>query len=566
MNVSAPGNSAPSPGAVAPVSVSLGNRRHETWQVATPWRDRFAMVGPIDWFALAEDPRAEAIKTNPGRQVWRVRFGDAWLYVKQFRVVGWADGLRSLLRGPEALREWRCGVYAALARVPCVSLVACGARRASSGIHESVLITEAAEGAVPLPEAWREVVAVEDPTFRRRALRALNEAVADLLARAHAARFLHRDGHPGNILVRGAGGASPRVMYVDLYGGRIGRAVSDQRAAAGLAQLNQWFSRRAPRSLRLRFLKRYLARRSCQAAVTGAALRRWTELIERAGRRHARRLYAHRDRRLRRDGKYFARLELANGWEATVTLRFRNRDEFPQPTHPDRTVGMWAEWLASAAGRVLDAATVGDRPAGTSLQRWRASGYAQRQSWTLFGSPARRAFAAGHGLRHRDIPCVWPLAVLERRKSGLVSDSVLMLEERPGTSNLAGLLDPPRADHERARRLENQRLRAVVFESLGRLLADATCRGVRWPQPEPSALWVGWPDEADAKPRGLIGRFDGISFLRQPSMRHGAEMVQALVRRLRDCSTVEPQDCRGLVEAYRKRLGSRFRSPDTWLG
>ena len=355
-------------------------------------------------------------------------------------------------------------------------------------------------------------------------------------------------------------------MYVDLYGGRIGRAISDERAAAGLAQLNQWFARRAPPSLRLRFLKHYLARRFCEAPVTGAALRRWTELIEQAGRRHARRLYAHRDRRLRRDGKYFARLKLHDGWEATVTLRFRNRDEFPQPVHADRTVETWARWLASTAGRVLDAPTVGDRPGGVDLQRWRASGYAQRQLWTLFGSPARRAFAAGHGLRHRDIPCVWPLAVLERRGTWLVSDSVLMLEERPGTSRLAELLNPPQADDQHARRLENQQLLTAVFELVGRLLADATSRGVRWLQPEPSALWVSWPGEADAKPRVLIGRFEGISFLRRPSMRHGADMVQALVRRLRDYPTVEAEHCRGLVEAYRDRLGSAFRAPDDWLG
>lgn len=543
-----------------PPAAPSGSRRRDAWRVVSQWQGRFASGEPIDWFNLADDPRAVAVKANPDRRVWRVRFGEAWLYVKVFAGPGRAGRLGRILRGPPALDEWRCGEYAASAHVPCVGLVACGVRADGAGAGASVLITEAAEGAGPLPQAWRELLDAPEASLRRRACLSLADAVADLLAEAHAARFVHRDGHPGNILVRGAAGGSPRVLYVDLYGARTGREVSDARAAAGLAQLDRWFARHAPRALRVRFLKRYLARRFCEVAGAGASLRRWTVLIERAGAAHARRLYAHRDRRLRREGKYFARLRLADGWRATVALRFRNREEFPVPVHPDRTGSMWSEWLERLP---RDDTRVGDRSANAALRRWRASGYWQSQAWTVFGSPAGRAFATGHRLRHRNIPCVWPLAALERRVGWLVRDCLLVVEDRPETSNLADLLA---GRDEAAGRFAERALRAVVFESIGRLLAEMTSGGVRWPQPRPSALWVSWPDERTSSPRALIGRLDGISFHRRSSMPHGAGMVRALVRRLRANSGVEPEDCGRLTTAYRNRLGSALCPPDDWLG
>ncbi|MHC4089315.1 MAG: lipopolysaccharide kinase InaA family protein, partial [Planctomycetota bacterium] len=534
-------------------------RRGETWWVATRWRGRFGQDDGIDWFSLADDPNAVAVKSNPVRQVWRVRFGEACLYAKVIRVAGWADRLRCLFRGPQALGEWRCGVYAESAGIPCVGLVACGERRGMLGVKSSVLITEALDGAVPLPEAWRDTLNMGDPALGNRIRRALVDAVADLLARAHAAHFLHRDGHPGNILVWGVDRASPRVSYVDLYGARIGRAIPDELAAGGLAQLDQWFARHASRSLRLRFLRQYLAGRCSEAAATGATIRHWTKLTERARRRHARRLHAHRDRRLQRSGKYFSRFKLTNGWDATVTLRFRNRDEFPAPMHRDRTEDAWR---VSLERFVQDGPALADPPAQMRPARWCASGYAQSLAWTVSGSPAWRAFQTGHAMRHRDIACVWPLAALNRRRRGLVTDCVLLVEERPGASNLAGLLDSRQTGDQQAERLGDQPERAAVFESLGRLLADAADRGLRWSQPKLSALWVSWPGRGQPMPRVLIGRFDGISFHRQPSVRHGAEMVEALARCLDACPTATPGDRQSLVEAYRNRVGLGFRSPD----
>ena len=58
------------------------------------------------------------------------------------------------MRRPEAVNEWLAGAYAESAGVPCVGFVACGVGKRSWGARQSVLITEAAEGTIALPEAW----------------------------------------------------------------------------------------------------------------------------------------------------------------------------------------------------------------------------------------------------------------------------------------------------------------------------------------------------------------------------------------------------------------------------
>ncbi|HET6428112.1 MAG TPA: lipopolysaccharide kinase InaA family protein [Phycisphaerae bacterium] len=517
------------------------------WDIAPGWRERLQSGGAIDWFALEGDPRATIVKANPNRRVWRVRLGDAALYVKAFRAAGWGDRLRSLFRGPEAVSEWRVGRSAAAAGVPSVGLVACGVRGSRMLGPESVLITEAAEEAVSLPEAWREAVGEDARAGRGAASRGLTEAVARLVAGAHAARFLHRDGHPRNILVRRAGGTSPEVLYVDLYGASTGTVLSDERAAGGLAQLDQWFARHASRSARLRFLKAYLAERFGDDGVSHELVGSWTSAVDGARRGQAAGLYAQRDRRLRRRGKYFAAMPLAGGWRATTALSFRNRDEFPQPIHPDRTAVEVRQWLEG----MLSSIDQGGRwPADVGVERFVPQGFAQRVAWTLTDGPAWGAFAAGHGLRHRNIPCVWPVAVLQRRSGFLMDECVLITERRPGAVSLVGLLDGSCSGADRWHDVECRR---AILESVGRLLADMNSAGVIWAAAEPPQVWIEWIQPA-GEPRALIGSADGLSFVNPRTAEPVEEFVEAFIQGLQRRASAAAADLELVREAFRRRL------------
>ena len=528
------------------------------WQVAEHWVQVFNANLDIDWFNLAGDTRAVAVKANPNRRVWRVQLGDHLFYAKVFRQGDWVNRLRRLFRRPGALVEWRAGQYAESTGVPCVRFVACGVRKRGLGKTESVLITEADRGATTLPVVWRRLQQTDHPAERRQAALRLAGAVARLPARAHQARFLHRDGHPGNILVRGADTRSPSAVYVDLYGASVGAATTGHKAAANIAQLDQWFQRHAGRTTRLRFLKDYLTERFGEGGASRPALQRWAAMIAGARRRNAAVLYAQRDRRVRRRGSYFAMVLLGGGWRATVALRFRNRDEFPAPTHPDRTEASWHDLLTRHVQQPNALQMLAD---DSTIERWQARSPGQRLAWRLSWSPARRAFAIGHGLRHRDVPCVWPLAMLERRTAFGVSECRLLTERRPDCRPLTDLLASRGRQAGRRQAAEQGQ---AALESAGRLLADGTLRGLRWPALRPAALWVECPPGAGSRPRALLGRFEGIILHRQQDSQAAAAAVLALVEELADYPGVEAADISILLRAFRRRMGRAFHKPTDW--
>jgi hypothetical protein len=535
------------------------------WQIAQRYRAFFENHCEIDWFNLASAPGAVLVKANPNRQVWRVSLADRVFYAKVFRPAEWADRLRCLLRRrSQAQIEWEIGSYAESAGVSCVPFVACGLRKGPYGARRGVVITEELKGAVPLSGAWRQACLLTDSAKRRRALLALGRAAASLLARAHSAQFVHRDGHPGNILVSNGASHEARAAYVDLYLASIGRTVSDDRAAAAIAHLLQWSRRRTGRAIRLRFLRMYLTERFGARGASSPALRRWVTMIEDAGRRNAAVWWAKRDRRIRRRGKYFTRLSLHDGWCAAVTLTFRHRHEFPEPVHPDRTPDEWRDLLNAH----LRGATA---PTGTPLrenlgppavvERWHAAGIWQSCAWRLFGSPARRAFVASHRLRHRDLPAVWAVAVLERRTTWGVVECRLVTECRPTCYALPDLIAGTAEDPGLWR---EPRHRTAIMQSTGRLLADATLSTVCWPAPQLTMLCVEAGPDLAASPKALLGRFEHTRFRRAPDAAAGARTVLALARDLAGRDLVSEEDVGTLLASFRNRMGRAFQAPSGW--
>jgi hypothetical protein len=171
--------------------------------------------------------------------------------------------------------------------------------------------------------------------------------------------------------------------------------------------------------------------------------------------------------------------------------------------------------------------------------------------WALRGSPGARAFATGHRLRHRNLPCVWPLAVIERRGPVGIRESVLILERRCGNILLGELLEQSGPDTDR---WSDIAFRRSVLESVGRLLADACRSGVRWADPKPSGVSIELT-AGPAPPRVLIGRFDDISFEDLSVARLARESLGAFVRNMQRCAGFEPKDEALVRQAFQRRLG-----------
>lgn len=461
------------------------------------------------------------VKSNPRRDVWRAEVAGQGFYVKYYFSQGWLRRTREGLFAPAYASEWRSGLYALRRRIPAVIPIACAERVPRDGRTCAVLVTEAFEPATPLHEFWRQLQSDPRGARRRADAAQLVDRLGELIARAHQAGFEHTDMHAANILVQTLGPRQYRCAFVDLHSARRGDAIQDQAVLRNLAQLNQWFRRHSSLCERVRFLRAYLRWRdefeidSPHGRALGLDFSSLFRALADAAERHARALWAQRDRRDGRNGRYFARASLARGWRGNF---------FVQTKHPSagslvsrRTLEpTW--WVAqvtpilqalnrpdarlakdSHSARVVRHTL--DHPAGpveVILKRPRARNWRRALVQSLPPSRARRAWEMGNALLNRDVPTARPLALLEQRASVIVQDSVLVVEVVAGALDLEAHL---RSEHPRCSAAEwlahKKRLARVLVSSLRQLedrrIYHRDCKAgniLIVSKPELAAVWI----------------------------------------------------------------------------
>lgn len=419
------------------------------WKVRRGWRE--LLVGPDapDWFALQDDPRSVCVKVGHARATWRVTIDDRVVFAKVAGDAGFWGRLKrwSFGHGPSLAvrsrvglatlveREWHALREAEKRGVRAVRCLAVGVRHVSPTAKamerrlQTVLLSEGLTDTVSLTDAWEQSVG------RGLAPRSLIDAVARLFAVAHERGFVHGDAHPNNILVRTSSTGELEAMYLDVHSAVLGRrGASARRSLSSLAQLDQYFHRRATRRERLRFFHQYLALRpSMSESLRRRSVRRdLLSALMRAKVAHAARLARERDRRLRRDGPYFKTLQLGGGWRARVVLRLERRHVFEEPDVPDRTEADWHALLEPLVETVAGkcAARMSFDHLGLHVEMNRTGGLLARLVATLRGSPQRRVFDRCHKQRHRDVRSELTLAVVEHRHGGLVDVTMLIRAQR----------------------------------------------------------------------------------------------------------------------------------------
>lgn len=434
------------------------------------YRDGFdatlARVPAAVWSHPGDQPWRH-VKHNGARDVWRAEIAGQVFYVKYYRYRRWPGSLLSALRGQACRIEWSGGLYALRAGIPAVRPLACADRVAVDGRACAVLVTESLEPAYPLNEIWLAVLSDADRARSRGDRLHLIDVVAKTIARAHQSGFEHLDMHAANILVQPVAPRRYRAAFVDLQSARLGMPISDRAVVRNLAQLNQWFRRHSTLADRLRFLRAYVRWRHEFEHQCEHARRMETPFEElfgalvRAADRHADRLWAQRDRRVRRDGRYFARVR-ARGWQGMAAVRSKHA----QPESPASSMVLGRDWWKARLSDPLrwflsaDALCKNSHSASVAraalpieggelpviIKRPLARNW--RRSLRLLLPPHRsaRGWTMGYALLNRDIPAARPLAFLERRRAGLVLDSLLITEVVPDSVDLDRWI---REEHER---------------------------------------------------------------------------------------------------------------------
>lgn len=519
----------------------------------------------------------QRVKQNTSREVWRAVIGGSPYYLKYYFRDHWLRVLRRLFRDASCRAEWEAGRFAQRAGLPATRPVAYAMNLRRGRRRCDLLVSEAVEPAHVLSDFWRSLISDDDVRRRRQDAAQLGERLAEMIARAHQAGFEHLDLHAANVLVQPVGPRRYRTLFVDLQSARRDVPVGDHAIVRNLAQLNQWFRRNSSIGDRLRFLRAYLRwRNEYETAFPhgrpiGLTFRQLVAALGRAAERHARHLWAQRDRRTARDGRYFTRLRLPGGWRgmAVVSAKHATDDSLASRLKFERS--WWQQQLAQplrwfageTAGVCKDSHSASVRratllhhgqPLPVIIKRPLARSGRRRLAQLWPPSRSRRAWGIGHALLHRDLPTARPLAMLERRWGPFVLDSMLITEALPGTRDLEShLRDAYESSSPRGWARTKQTLASVLAAHLRQLHE----RGFQHRDCKASNILV----RPGSPPRLTWIDLDG---LRRASRFTHRRRFDALVRlhvSLCNVPGLTRTDRLRVLRAYLTRLGH---TPDSW--
>lgn len=480
----------------APEPTGRVNASGLAWTYRNGFNGVLSLVPAQAWATPAKQGWS-LVKANSAREVWRAALHGHTYFVKYYYRQGWQAHLKRWVRGPACLTEWRGGIFAiengiaAVRPAGFVDGVHCGGRICS------ILVTEAIEPAYSLDQHWLMLQSDQNVVRRREDVGFLIERLAEMIAHAHQAGFEHLDMHPANILVQPQGARRYRTLFVDLQCARLGVPIDDRAVVRNLTQLNQWFRRHSTTGDQLRFLRAYIRWRNehelrfQHGRPLEMSFEQLVAKLAACSKRHADRLFAQRDRRAARNGRYFAKLNVADGWRGLVSVQPKKRLEEAFANGPKLDRSWWKQTLAEPL-RFFD---VSDEPplkdshsalvrratlqhADTSLsvivKRPLARNFWRWLRLAMVPSRSMRGWKMGHALLNREIPAARPLAVLQQRIGPFVRDSILICEFLGGARCLESHMRELNAEADLVKRFREKRALAA---KLGRELRKLHDRG-----------------------------------------------------------------------------------------
>jgi len=506
------------------------------------------------------EPNWTQVKQNASRTVYRGTVGQTDIYLKHFHGQSFFHRVARMLGYSGASREIYYAQHLRQAGVETPRPLA-----ASSGRPEWYAAV-AVEDAMP-GDQWHARQLAAGAAGQQSIARA-TIAMADLVARMHAAGVIHSDLHCGNILVTARGGA-PRLVLTDLHRLKRRTRLSRLSRTKNLAQLLHDRRDTTTRTQRLRFLKHYLARSGARGTLRG-----WEFLIDQMARIHTRKHHAHRDRRINRRGRYFTDIALNDHWKGHVVLASKHPPPGSTAASQVFTAEQWAEALSGGPGLLEGdgVEVIKDSPSGRVVRRRLKVGEIEldvhikrprrKRTWKIildYLRPSRplRAFKIGHQIMTRGVDTALPLAAIERRIGGFLTDSILITETVPASHlnqflhvRLAHVADPQLAGLSEARQ---ESIARSVLSSLGLMVRRLHDNNLVHRDLKSGNILVHWtPDDG---PCVVLIDLDGLKHVAHISMRQRFQGLMRLNVSLLECTSVSHAGRLRMLLGYLRRPG-----------
>ena len=463
------------------------------------------------------------VKDRPHRQVWRFEH-DGRAYILKFyprevapdRFHGIRDRFRRMTRGSPAVLEFTRLQMLQKAAVPAPRAVAVLVGFHINDRSGDAVIMEAIEPSDQLDHYLNEFLLRAEPIPNHRDL---SRQVRELVQHLVQARLGHEDLHLGNFLLHDA-----KVYLLDAYAVRQGMRSQDIYT---------------------------LAHSAAAFGTLTDLLRGWKLLV--GGRMPRRNPLSHQLRmaflkRIGADNRYFGRLQ--SGQWGGMFFRFT---KFPKrwSQASKLTIGQadwerqWSVLLDQVENdrlEVIKRSRSGDVLAGEITLDGRVLPVVikrpRKRYWYRYlndiprRSRSWRSWVKAWNLIVRNLPTAWPLLVMERRRFGYITDSLIVFERVPGPTLRRVDLDAMCLSQ-----------RQLLFRRTGRILRQIDFTGLSHFDAKASN-WIVRPDEK-LGPSPVLIDADAVRFRRWPALG-----VRRLLRSMKEHEQYTPQDSLSLCLGY----------------
>jgi len=371
------------------------------------------------------------LKKTDTRLIFRMeseRTGKSYI-IKSFKRPGCSNKVKYLFRFSRSYQEWRVGNELIGRDIPTYPLTGYGVSRYFGFLTEDFLISREISGAEPLISWVEKYILKNSLSFpeKKETIRLL----ALFVRRIHDQGIFPTDLHQGNILIQTGAARTPVFYLIDLHSVRIKREVTVQNRIKNLVQLNSF---RMSMTDRMRFVTSYLQ----EGELEGVSPEDFIQKTAIASMVHWRHMWKKRRKKCLRKGKEIEEWS-AGPWKGMLRKDFRPYFFAMIEEKGFSFQGAGIKTLRKTSrGSVKEAAfSEGIKSRPLIVKEYKAEDFLSSLRTMFRTSRAKRAWVNAHNLLLRGISTPLPVAFGERKRLGMLRESVLLTEKIPGAKTSA---------------------------------------------------------------------------------------------------------------------------------